>query len=200
MSFAKALAGAVVVMGLTAGAASALTTTQTQILTTHGQTMTFNFTGLAPSDGSGGTITIASGLATAATPDENGLDLDDSKFEFFDVYFDGVLQGGFNCAGGVATAIAGCTSNGPGDNIFSLALSLSGSALQSLIADGSVAVRLVFSGLVDEFGDGDEVKVSLTYNPVAAVPLPAALPLLASGLGALGFAGWRRRKAAAKAA
>ncbi|GAB4518147.1 MAG: hypothetical protein Tsb0019_18170 [Roseibium sp.] len=29
-----------------------------------------------------------------------------------------------------------------------------------------------------------------------AVPLPAALPLLAGGLGILGFAGWRRKKAA----
>ena len=31
----------------------------------------------------------------------------------------------------------------------------------------------------------------------AAIPLPAALPLMAASLGAFGFAGWRRRKAGA---
>jgi hypothetical protein len=34
---------------------------------------------------------------------------------------------------------------------------------------------------------------------VAATPLPAALPLFASGLGVLGFAGWRKRKKAKNA-
>lgn len=36
-------------------------------------------------------------------------------------------------------------------------------------------------------------------NPVPEVPLPAALPLFAAGLGAMGFLGWRRRKAAVAA-
>ena len=36
---------------------------------------------------------------------------------------------------------------------------------------------------------------------VSQVPLPAALPLLASGIAALGFAGWRKKRhGAAKAA
>ena len=34
-------------------------------------------------------------------------------------------------------------------------------------------------------------------SPVSAVPLPATLPLFATGLGALGLLGWRRKKAAA---
>jgi len=33
-------------------------------------------------------------------------------------------------------------------------------------------------------------------NTLAATPIPAALPLFASGLGALGFLGRRRKKAA----
>jgi hypothetical protein len=38
---------------------------------------------------------------------------------------------------------------------------------------------------------------NLTINiNTAATPIPAALPLFASGLGALGFAGWRKRKKA----
>ncbi|WP_459856239.1 hypothetical protein [Dongia sp. agr-C8] len=38
------------------------------------------------------------------------------------------------------------------------------------------------------------------FDQVAATPIPAALPLFASGLGALGFARWRKSKRAAKAA
>ena len=44
--------------------------------------------------------------------------------------------------------------------------------------------------------DPGDISLSLSSWPVA-VPVPAALPLLATGLAALGFAGWRRRKVAA---
>jgi hypothetical protein len=45
-------------------------------------------------------------------------------------------------------------------------------------------------------------KASLTISLIgegieATTPLPAALPLFASGLGALGLLGWRRKKKAA---
>ena len=51
-----------------------------------------------------------------------------------------------------------------------------------------------FSQSGGDFGNANFVSVSAT-------PLPAALPLFASGLGALGLLGWRRkRKAAALAA
>jgi len=39
--------------------------------------------------------------------------------------------------------------------------------------------------------------VILTDNGIATTPLPAALPLFASGLGAFGLLGWRRKKKAA---
>lgn len=51
---------------------------------------------------------------------------------------------------------------------------------------------------------GTVASITLTYdlatNGVSEVPLPAALPLFASGLGALGFTGWRKRRKNAAAA
>jgi hypothetical protein len=37
------------------------------------------------------------------------------------------------------------------------------------------------------------MEATVTFN-VSAVPLPGALPLFATGLGALGLLGWRRKK------
>jgi hypothetical protein len=42
------------------------------------------------------------------------------------------------------------------------------------------------------YHDGDTVLV--TFDAVSAVPLPAAFPLFAGGLGMIGWLGWRRRK------
>jgi hypothetical protein len=47
-------------------------------------------------------------------------------------------------------------------------------------------------GLIYLFG-GTSPSITVTA-PVAATPVPAALPLLATALGGLGFAGWRRRR------
>jgi len=50
-------------------------------------------------------------------------------------------------------------------------------------------------------GDGLDAGLDNVDVELAATPLPATLPLFASGLGALGLLGWRRkRKAAAIAA
>jgi len=60
------------------------------------------------------------------------------------------------------------------------------------------------SGLIAEMGnwedscgefrcDGFSV-LSFTTEHISAVPLPAALPLYAAGMGLLGFFGWRKRK------
>jgi len=44
--------------------------------------------------------------------------------------------------------------------------------------------------------DFDDMVVKIVDPPVSAVPLPAALPLFATGLGALGLIGWRRKRKA----
>lgn len=46
---------------------------------------------------------------------------------------------------------------------------------------------------LEEFGTA-EIRIPIAGIGVTAVPIPAALPLLASGIGALGAIGWRRRK------
>ena len=43
---------------------------------------------------------------------------------------------------------------------------------------------------------GDQLILDLTF-PTTATPLPAALPLFATGLGAIGLLGWRRKRKAA---
>ena len=48
-------------------------------------------------------------------------------------------------------------------------------------------------------GAGDELARTSISVEVSAVPIPAALPLLAGGLGFMGLMGWRRKRKAAKA-
>jgi hypothetical protein len=40
----------------------------------------------------------------------------------------------------------------------------------------------------------DSVEVTYTYTPTSATPVPAALPLFATGLAGLGFSTWRSRR------
>ena len=49
-----------------------------------------------------------------------------------------------------------------------------------------------------EINDPDVVAMDdfIYGEPVGAVPLPAALPLFATGLGVLGLLGWRRKRKA----
>jgi choice-of-anchor C domain-containing protein len=57
----------------------------------------------------------------------------------------------------------------------------------------SASTTLTFTNLLG----GSNQGVLLDSVSVTATPIPAALPLFASALGGLGFAAWRRKKAAA---
>jgi len=51
-------------------------------------------------------------------------------------------------------------------------------------------LEIDFHGLTFQPGS----QLVLDFGPVSQTPLPAALPLFASGLGALGLLGWRRKR------
>lgn len=57
-------------------------------------------------------------------------------------------------------------------------------------------LNLSFAILLGAEFEGDSFTLRVTANEVNPIPLPAAAPLLIAGLGALGFAARRRRKAA----
>jgi len=63
----------------------------------------------------------------------------------------------------------------------------------------SALTALVF-GVGEEHGSFFLDDVSVNPTGVAAVPLPATFPLFATGLGALGLLGWRRKRKAQAAA
>ena len=73
--------------------------------------------------------------------------------------------------------------------------------LSILLGEVVDEIVVTLSGDYAEFGFVPSQAFNNTAGswsaPVSTVPLPAALPLFASGLGALGLLGWRRKKKAA---
>jgi hypothetical protein len=69
-----------------------------------------------------------------------------------------------------------------------------------LFLDADVNAGTIFSRRFSAGGGNSNIGLVTGFNDPAPTPLPAALPLFASGLGALGFLGWRKRRKAAAAA
>jgi hypothetical protein len=64
----------------------------------------------------------------------------------------------------------------------------------------ATSLTLQFKDLAVEFPQANDLgldNVSLVGAGTSAVPLPAALPLFATGLVGLGLLGWRRKRKAA---
>jgi hypothetical protein len=80
--------------------------------------------------------------------------------------------------------------------LLSLSFALSDLSLASFVAHGS---ETVYSGfcVFNSFVCGTRQIVAGTIDAVAATPVPAALPLLVTALGGMGFMGWRRKRAEA---
>jgi PEP-CTERM motif len=65
--------------------------------------------------------------------------------------------------------------------------------------NGQGDYHLIYMIISNIVGDVD-IQMNGGWSKLAPVPLPAALPLFATGLGVLGLLGWRRKRRAALAA
>lgn len=115
-----------------------------------------------------------------------------------------VAASGFSYAGLASGSILGTIKLGDAntgvDHYASIALNATAIALLNGAAGGNFLFGgyVVFAGNPSEdgvfaFGDGSPIAF-LDSSSSGAVPVPAALPLFASGLGVIGFLGWRRKR------
>jgi hypothetical protein len=63
-----------------------------------------------------------------------------------------------------------------------------------VLSDAAITAATVISGVTFDFGTGPDTFLDGT--PTAVNPLPATLPLFATGLGVLGLLSWRRKRKA----
>jgi len=182
LKFARAVLFFPVAFILSFGSAKAITINATQSLLIDA-----SFTSLNPP---GTNITVA--IQTSAADPFDGAPGGDYSIKFFNA-----SNVGFSFQ--TRSPAAGSTSD-----FFTFVIS---SPLNSILLEATAGVSfdvLAVSLSSPDFnallGVPSFQAVAAPYNPTAT-PLPAALPLIATGLGVLGLFGWRRkRKAAALAA
>jgi hypothetical protein len=94
--------------------------------------------------------------------------------------------------------------NAPGDGNISLSYHFAahyGAGLSLNLSNGILTVLSLSDFVFDNANRfTDFLHFSGTIENITPTPLPAALPLFATGLGALGLLGWRRKRKAQAAA
>jgi hypothetical protein len=123
------------------------------------------------------------------------------------------LNSAVNNAGTLSGTISAVTSSPPNQTLFTIPTGASGtlnatfSGLQGTIANGnfykgtstiSILVQLGSGVASSESWNGFQGFTGLTlqydYMPTSSVPVPAALPLFATGLAGIGVTAWRSRR------
>ena len=190
---------AIAVAAATAGGAQAtlVTLNDLQNQTTDGQNFNFLFTGLAASDGAGGTFVIHARGDYGAQSGET-------------------LTWTIEAGGHIATltnatlgfcVVNTCNTGGPFTSATQLSqdqsydfvrtYTISAAELNGLLSDSQISLLVDLGSSVNTYTTfGQYVEVTFTYNSaVAATPLPAALPMFLAGAGLIGgLAGYRKRR------
>jgi hypothetical protein len=99
---------------------------------------------------------------------------------------------GPNGTGSLIDVIGGNTTSYNGSNLACFASTCTDTLFDLVtfvVSSGTIgSVELTDAGAAFEYG------LPTTSDPPAATPLPAALPLFATGIGGLGLLGWRRKR------
>lgn len=158
---------------------NAATLQDSQLQTVNGQDFIHNLAGPA-SDGTAGTLTVTT---------RGDFYTGGQYSESYNVSIDGILLGS-NISFDTTGAYDVSTVNSD-DRTFSMDFLLSGAQMSLIMQNLLAVVNVNFGSGMNTFNAAFGSTVSLNYNNVSAVPVPAALLMFAPAL--LGFFGFRRK-------
>lgn len=183
------LASLLLALGIVATTANSalVTLNDTQTQTVSSQDFNFNFSGLASSDGTGGTFVLH------AQGDYDGLVTETLGWDIDGLLSESAVGGFVGGAGGVGGPFDFVNVFQSLGNIeFQRTYAISAAVLDAILADGMLNIFVNLADDVGLFQPPNFVEVTLSYNSgVSEVPVPAALFMFAPAL--LGFLGLRRR-------
>ena len=167
---------------------------QSQNITANGQNFVFNFPGLDASDGNGGTFRFLARGDYTAPPETATVTFDSLGGSV-------VLS---NCAAnigvpGLSLITSSCFTplNSGSDTKLDFLFAMSGTLLDSLLADSNITVHVNNNPAVSDLTPTtwtDFIQVEIDYESAAAVPEPGTLLLLSSGLLGLPGSRWHQRR------